>query len=81
MDSRGNAAALNRLVSTRFPARAVLMELASYMKRMAMETQVEGSLPYRKTEADELADGDFQSFDPQLRVPLGYLSLVWDILP
>ena len=31
-DNRGNGAALNKLMSTRFPSSAVLMELATYMK-------------------------------------------------
>ena len=31
-DNRGNGAALNKLMSTRFPSSAVLMELASYVK-------------------------------------------------
>ena len=39
-DNRGNGAALNRLM-TRFPASAVLMELSSCMKRMAVKVQVE----------------------------------------
>ena len=80
-DNQGNGAALNRLTSTRFLACAVLMELASYMRRMAMKVQVEWSHRTRNTEADELATGDFHSFDPQLRVPEDHLSLVWDILP
>ena len=31
-DNRGNGAALNKLMSTRFPSSAVLMELATFMK-------------------------------------------------
>ena len=34
-DTRGNGAALNKLMTTLFPASAVLMELSWNMKRMA----------------------------------------------
>ena len=40
-DNRGNGAALNKLMTTRFPASAVLMELASHMKAMALKVQLE----------------------------------------
>ena len=40
-DSRGNGALLNKLMSTKFSASAVLMELASYMRRMSLRTVVE----------------------------------------
>ena len=40
-DNRGNGAALNKLMSTRFPSSAVLMELASFMKHRGMRAIVE----------------------------------------
>ena len=40
-DNRGNGAVLNKLVSTRFPSSAVLVELATYMKARGMRTVVE----------------------------------------
>ena len=40
-DNRGNGAALNEHMSTRFPSSAVLMELATYTKGRGMRTIVE----------------------------------------
>ena len=40
-DNRGNGAALKKLMSTRFPSSAVLMELASFMKYLGMRAIVE----------------------------------------
>ena len=34
-DNRGNGSALNKLMTTRFPASAVLMELSEHMRRMS----------------------------------------------
>ena len=42
-DTRGNGAALNRLMTTRFPASAVIMEMAAFMKKAALKAQVEWS--------------------------------------
>ena len=46
-DNRGNGAALNKLMTTRYPASAVLMELASHMKAMALKVRWRG-LPLRQ---------------------------------
>ena len=40
-DNRGNGAVLNKLMSTKFPSSAVLMELASFMKHRGMRAIVE----------------------------------------
>ena len=37
-DNRGNGAVLNKLMSTKFPSSAVLMELASFMKHRGNAT-------------------------------------------
>ena len=56
-DNRGNGAALCKLMSTRFPSSAVLMELATYMKGRGMRTIVEWALQEFHKEADQLANG------------------------
>ena len=42
-DNRGNETPLNNLTTTKFPASAVLMESAAYMKRMGFRTIAEWS--------------------------------------
>ena len=67
-DNRGYGAALNKLMTTGFPASALLMELAAYMHKMMVKVQVEQSPPTSNVEADALANGDHRAFDPALRV-------------
>ena len=80
-DNRGNGAALNKLMSTRFPSSAVLMELASYMKHRGMRAIVEWAPRECNREADMLANGDTSSFDPGRRIPVLAGTLVWNVLP
>ena len=39
-DNRGNGAALNKMMTTKYPASAVLMELAAYSKKMGLKASV-----------------------------------------
>ena len=56
-DNRGNGALLNKLMTTKFPASALLMELSTYVKRMNMRTVVEWAPRDCNREADQLAKG------------------------
>ena len=67
-DNRGNGAALNELMSTRFPSSAVLMELASYMKAREMRAIVEWAPRECNREADLLDNGITDLFDPAHRM-------------
>ena len=80
-DNRGNGAALNKLMSTRFPSSAVLMELATYMKARGMRAIVEWSPHECNKDADLLANGITDRFHPERRMLVSAQSLVWNILP
>ena len=80
-DNRGNGAALNKLMSTRFPSSAVLMELASFMKARGMRAIVEWAPRECNKEADLLANGKTSLFDPKRRIHVTASSLVWNVLP
>ena len=80
-DNRGNGAAPNKLMSTRFPSSAVLMELATYMKARGMRAVVEWAPRECNNEADLLANGITDQFDTERRIPVSAQSLVWNILP
>ena len=80
-DNRGNGSALNKLMTTKFPASAVLMELAAFMKRMSMKVVVEWTPRSANQHADKLANGSHAGFDPSKRVPLDLLRVKWDLLP
>ena len=80
-DNRGNGAVLNKLMSTRFPSSALLMELASYMKSRGLRPIVEWAPREFNREADMLANGITSSFDPAKRLRVTADSLSWSILP
>ena len=67
-DNRGNGAALNKLMTTRYPASAVLMELA-YSKKMGLRASVEWSPREANREADALENGELS-----LRIPVRFSS-------
>ena len=78
-DNRSNGSALNKLMSTKFPASAVLMELATYTKKMGTKVLVEWTPRAGNREADALANGDISLFDPRRRVQLES-DVQWEIL-
>ena len=69
-DNRGNGAVLNKLMSTKFPSSAVLMELASFMKHRGMRAIVEWAPRECGREADL-----------ERRIPVAAGTLVWNVLP
>ena len=80
-DNRGNGAALNKLTTARYPASAVLMEMASCMKALSLKVQVEWTPRSGNQDADELANGVTSRFSENLRVDVRPESLEWQLLP
>ena len=80
-DNRGNGAALNKLMSTQFPLNAVVMELAVRCKRSRIVLVVGWTPRQFNREADDLANGRTQAFDPELEVKMNPEDLDWFILP
>ena len=76
-DNRGNGAAVNKRMTTRYPASAVLMELASQMKAMAFKVQVEWTPRSGNQEADKLANGNTARISPALRIGIEAGELRW----
>ena len=79
-DNRGNGSALNKLMSTHFPSSALLMELATHMKREGIKANVQWSPRESNREADRLANGAFTGFSPEYRIHLDVGSISWYIL-
>ena len=78
-DNRGNGAALNKLMSARFPSSAVHMELATFMKARRLRTVVEWAPREYIRVADQFANGDFAAFDPEKRLLVSADTLTWDM--
>ena len=56
------------MMSTKFPAYALLMELATYMRKMSLRTVVEWAPREVNKEADKLAKGNAEECGPSLRI-------------
>ena len=80
-DNRGNGSALNKMMTTRYPSSAVLMEMAVFMKRHRLKALVEWTPREANREADELANGVVHRFAPSLEVKIQPEQLSWYVLP
>ena len=81
MDNRGNGALLKNLKTTKFPGCALLMELASFMKRKSMKVVVDWTPREGNKEADRLANGIVDDFSPDLEIKLDSSAIEWEVLP
>ena len=66
-DNRGNGSVLNKLMTTKFPASAVVMELSNHVKARSLKAAVQWAPRSVNQEADSLANGDVSAFSPELR--------------
>ena len=80
-DNRGNGAALDQLMSTKFPSSAVLLEPATYVKNRGLRAIVEWAPREFNRETDRLAKGVTDGFGPRLEMKIDPGELVWDFLP
>ena len=80
-DNRENGSALNKLLSTKFPGSAVVMELAAYLKKSSMKAAVQWAPRTVNQEADSLAKGDHSRFNPALRRVTRPAVIEWLVLP
>ena len=79
-DNRGNGSALNKVMTTRYPSSALVMELAAEMKKGSVRAQVEWTPREFNREADALANGDSSQFSPGLELRVEPHTLKWHVL-
>ena len=79
-DNQGNGSALNKLTTTHFTASAVLMELSTFMERMALKALAERAPRTANKKADLLGNGDSSSLDPTLEVKINPDEIKWELL-
>ena len=80
-DSRGNGPVLIKLLTTCFPASAVVLELAAFMKERGLKAAVLWAPRETNREADAVADVDSSMFNPALRQEVRPHDLRWLIQP
>ena len=79
-DNRGNGSVLSKLMTTRYPSSALVMELAAETKKNRVKAQVEWTPKEFNREADALPIGDTSQFSPELELRVEPHTLKWHVL-
>ena len=79
-DNRGNGSALNKLMTTKFPSSALLMEMAAYLKKNSIRASVQWAPRTANREADALANGRTEDFAPEYEQRLDPTAMDWILL-
>ena len=80
-DNRANGSALNKLMTPKFPASAVLMEMAMQLKKRSLQASVHWTPRSANREADALANGNTQNFNPDYECVIRPGTFEWLVLP
>ena len=79
-DNRGNAYVVSRMLTTKFPLCAILMELAEQLERRGSWLKQAWCPREQNIEADALTNGDYHQFHPDNRIILDPRTIKWVIL-
>ena len=79
-DNLGNKSVVSRLMTTKYPLVAVLMELAAQLMRRGQGLELNWTPRLQNLEADALSNSDFQGFDSARRVRINVGSHPWIVL-
>ena len=80
-DSQGNDFLLKRYMTTKWPLGAVLIEAAEQCRQKRILFDAHWLPRLQNEEADALANGVFEGFDPARRVPVDMESISFLLLP
>ena len=79
-DSLVSSSVVSRGLTTSFPLCVVAMELAAQLEQRAAELFLDWAPRTMNVEADALADGRTDGFNPALRVPVDLSKMQWLVL-
>jgi hypothetical protein len=79
-DNQGNSYVLDKLMTTKYPLGVILMELSCQLGLRRACLRARWIPRLQNEEADALTNGDFQHFDPKLRIPVSLDQLPFRVL-
>ena len=79
-DNQGNAFALKKGMSTRYPITLLLMELAEEMRAIDLRLDLIWVKREENEDADSLTNEDFEKFEEEMRVKIDEKQVQWRIL-
>ena len=80
-DNLGNKAVVSRLMTTKYPLVAVLMELAAQLLQRGQMLNLNWAPRLQNLEADALSNADYRGFDAARRVRVNVGAHPWIVLP
>ena len=80
-DNKGNTYVVDRLLTTKFPLNALLMELSEQLEVRNSSLKLDWLPRQQNEEADALTNGWFQGFDQSKRLQPDIANLPWRVLP
>ena len=79
-DNRANGSTVNKLMTPKFPASAV-WEMAVQLKKRSLQASIQWTPRTANREADSLANGNAQNFNPDYECVICPDSFEWLVLP
>jgi hypothetical protein len=79
-DNQGNSFLINKMMTTKFPLVAVLMEIAARLNKSGKTLNLTWTPRGQNAEADELSNFIFKSFDPAKRIDISLESIDFLVL-
>ena len=79
-DNKGNAYAAAKLMTTKFPLNAMVMELSEQLEARRSWLKLDWVPRHQNEEADALTNGEYGGFRPELRIDLDPGKIKWIIL-
>ena len=79
-DNIGDSYVVARLMTTKFPLAAVLMELVEQLAARESWLRLAWVPRQQNVEADALTNGCYDGFNPDLRIELDPKTIVWKVL-
>ena len=76
-DNRGNSYVVSRMLTTKFPLCAILMELAEQLESRGSWLKQAWCPREQNIEADALTNGDFHQFSPENRIEMNPVEMKW----
>ena len=80
-DNRGNGSALNKLMTPRYLASAVLLEMSAPLKQRGLQASVQWGPHTANREADKSANGFTKDFNPAYECVINPATVPWILLP
>jgi hypothetical protein len=80
-DNRGNAALLNKCMSSKYPLYIILLELTEQLQLRNMLLDLRWQPREMNQAADDLTNEKFEAFSPENRLSPSLSSLPWLVLP